>query len=168
MNDRRNALWSGLVQTLQTEERTLAKLLRLTRRQHRYLMRADLRRVNLCLQEIGGTLLHARETTARRQELMRLLGFEGRTGASALKAAALSADAPWRERVERAVEALARATERLGRENVQNFQLARFSLDLVGEEMRLILGATDGSGAAYDAEGEGRVPSLSGAVDGRA
>lgn len=168
MNDRRNALWMALVETLEVEEGILARLLRLAHRQHRYLMRGDLRRVNLCLRETEGALARAREATTRRREQMRLLGFEGRTGASALKSVALAADAPWRERVERAVEALARATERLGRKNVQNYQLARFSLDLVGEEMRLLLGATEGSGAAYDAGGDQSQVSLSGAVDGRA
>lgn len=168
MNAERNALWAGLVRTLENEQRILAKLVRLTHRQHRYLVRGKVQRVQLCVQAIDATLVESNEFTTRRREHMRRLGFSGVQGASALKSMALGADEPWRERVERAVEALARATERLGRQNVQNFQLARYSLDLVGEEMRLLLGASDASGAAYDAIGEGRAVSLSGAVDGRA
>ena len=168
MNAERDALWAGLVRTLETEQQILSKLVRLTHRQHRYLVRGRVDRVEHCVQAIDGALVEANEWTTRRREHMRRLGFGGVHGATGLKSLALGADDPWRERVERAVEALARATERLGRQNVQNFQLARFSLDLVGEEMRLLLGASDASGAAYDAVGEGRSTSLTGAVDGRA
>lgn len=168
MNAKRDALWGGLVRTLEAEQKSLARLHRLSVRQHRYLRRGDQRRVRLGVEAIDATLRDAQELTARRREQLRLLGISGLEGASALKSAAESADHPWRERVERAVTALARTTDRLGRQNVQNFQLARFSLDLVGEEMRLLLGASDGSGAAYDAGGSDRTASLSGAVDGRA
>lgn len=168
MNAERNALWAGLVRTLENEERILAKLVRLSHRQHRYLVRGDVRRVQLCVKATDAVVVEAQEYTVRRREHMRRLGFGGVPGASGLKSLALGADAPWRERVEGAVEALARATERLGRQNVQNFQLARFSLDLVGEEMRLLLGASDASGAAYDAIGADKTGALSGAVDGRA
>jgi len=159
--------WATLIESLEAELESLCRLLRLSARQRRYLVHRQADRVHANVQAMDEVLATLRSANAERRTALTTLGISS-AGRKALKEAATRADTPARERIEALEAALARVTELLGRKNFQNYQLSRFSLDLVGEEMRLLLGASDGSGAAYDAEGAAGDPALRGAVDGRA
>ena len=161
------AKWSELVGTLERELEGLCRLVRLSHRQRRYLIKGDQRRVHANIAAIEAQLAHLRAANTERQTLLGAIGVTDR-GRKGLKSAAAAADTPWRERIEALEAALARVTELLGRKNFQNHQLSRFSLELVGEEMRLLVGASESPGTTYDAEGTAGDPALRGAVDGRA
>ena len=159
--------WSDLIGILEFELDGLCRLVRLSHRQRRYLVRGDERRVASNVEAIEAQVETLRAAHTERHAILARVGLAG-PGGKGLKAAAAAADNPWRERIEALGAALARVTELLGRKNFQNYQLSRFSLDLVGEEMRLLVGASDTPGTTYDADGETGSPASSGAVDGRA
>lgn len=160
-------VWPELVASLESELQHLARLVRLSHRQRRYLVRGDERRVSANIEAMDAELARLRGVHAERTALLQSIGITDR-GRKGLKDAIAAADTVWRERVEALESALARVTELLGRKNFQNYQLSRFSLDLVGEEMRLLVGASEGPGTTYDAGGTAGDPALTGAVDGRA
>lgn len=159
--------WATLIDHLEAELEGLCRLLRLSSRQRRYLVHRQADRVHANVAAMDEVLATLRAANTDRRSTLAALGI-ATTGRKSLKDAAARADTNSRERIEALEAALARVTELLGRKNFQNYQLSRFSLDLVGEEMRLLLGASDGSGAAYDADGAAGDPALRGAVDGRA
>ena len=167
MNTTNDTHWADLVNHLERELEGLSRLVRLSHRQRRYLIHRDERRIHANVRAIDLTLADLRAAHARRTGALENLGITER-GRKGLKVATERADTPWRERVQALEDALARVTELLGRKNLQNYQLSRFSLDSVGEEMRLLLGASEDPGATYDADGGAGDPALRGAVDGRA
>ncbi|HKK70097.1 MAG TPA: flagellar export chaperone FlgN [Candidatus Krumholzibacteria bacterium] len=167
MNATTDTSWSDLVRQLELELEGLSRLVRLSHRQCHYLMRRDERRIHANVRAIDTTLADLRAANARRTGTLRNLGITER-GRKGLKIATERADTPWRERVQALEVALARVMELLGHKNLQNYQLSRFSLDSVGEEMRLLLGASEDPGSTYDAGGAAGDPALRGAVDGRA
>ena len=167
MNDSHATVWNELTTTLECEISEIGRLVRLAHRQNRYLVRRDTRRIATNLRAMDEGVARVKDLYVRRTGALVRLGVTT-TGRKGLKSAVAVADTPWRERVEALEAALTRVMELLGRKNLQNYQLTRFSLDLVGEEMRLLLGASDGPGTTYDAAGGAGDPALSGAVDGRA
>lgn len=167
MNATSTTRWESLVEHLEQELEGLCRLVRLSHRQRRYLVRRDEDRIRGNVEAMDAVLARLRAVNAERRAVLAELGVT-EPGRKGLKSAAAAADTFWRERIEALEAALARVMELLGRKNFQNYQLSRFSLDLIGEEMRLLVGASDDPGATYDAAGTAGDPALRGAVDGRA
>jgi hypothetical protein len=159
----------ALLAATEDETRAFAGLLRLAHRQRRYMVRQDVRRLATVAEAIAARVLRAREVAARRQAALQEIaaGLGRPPHEIELQQLAPGAENPQRVRLEAALRRLSEVGGRLYRANTQNHLLARFSLDLLAEQQRLVLGET-GAAGHYDCSGAATRPAARGAIDGRA
>ena len=147
-----------------------AGLWRRTVRAQRYMVRRDSRRLMATSEELSEQVPRARALASRREALVQLLAQRlGRPEVGAQIGDLLEHLEPAeRASLEPNYRALASTAELLYRANVQNHQLASYSVDLVREEMRILSGGSPNDGA-YDGGGERReAAAASSLMDGRA
>ncbi len=159
--------YASLLESLEEETRLLIDVYRAARRQRRHMLR---RRVAEMREQVGTIeeLLPRVKAAGRRREILLVTaGMIPRAGRSVLKEWLGSVEEPWKERLQSALESLSRVGGRLQSLNFQNFQLARFSMDLAQEEIRILVGEDQVPGS-YDSEGDVTRDGGHGVVDGRA
>lgn len=153
---------------LQGEVDALRRLLRLSHRQQRYLVKGQPRRIRWNLESTANAVEAARNAALLRRTWMQQLGLAPDEGAPGLKRLVEVADDSSKGAIESLVTELSEVATRLGQQNLQNYQLARFSADLTAEEMRILVGGSPESGSTYTHEGATVDAELLGSLDGRA
>ncbi len=144
-----------LLGALEAETDLYDRLLSLAERQGRYLVHRRERRLHTVAQVISNLVPRGRRLSRCREELLAPYVVGGSVGGNQIDLTALAAVGDEQE-VRRVRLALARLTEvglALYRKNFQNHQLAGFSIGLVREEMRAMVGVS-GASDEYTHEGE--------------
>jgi flagellar biosynthesis/type III secretory pathway chaperone len=159
--------YPGLLETFEEETRLLTDLYRAVRRQRRYMLHRQVEDMREQVTRIDQLVPRVKATSRRRELMLVAEGLMPRSDRSSLKEWVNSVDDPWRERLENALRSLARVGGRLQSLNFQNFQLARFSLDLAQEEIQILVGDVDPN-AGYGSDGDSASAPGRGVVDGRA
>lgn len=156
-----------LLDSFEEETRLLTDLYRAVRRQRRHMLHRRVDAMRTQVDYIENLLPRVRAASRRRELLLLGEGVMPQTSRSALKEWVDLADDPWREQLESALGALARVGGQLRHINFQNFQLARFSLDLTQEEIHILAGDTE-SEVGYGVDGDSTNAPGRGVVNGRA
>jgi FlgN protein len=159
--------YPGLLSSFEEETQLLIDLYRAVRRQRRHMLRRQVEDMREQVARIEHLVPRVKAASRRRELMMVAEGLMPRSDRSSLKEWVDSVDDPWRERLESALKALARVGGRLQGLNFQNFQLARFSLDLAQEEIQILVGDVDPN-AGYASNGSSTNAPGRGVVDGRA
>ena len=145
----------------------LLQVYRAVRRQRRHMLQRQVERMAQCIERIDQWLPRAKEANRRREELLLEAGLQPQDGRKGLQAWAEGVDTPVREQLLEVIARLTKIADRLHGLNFQNFQLARFSLDLAQEEIRILVGDPRHD-RVYAPEGEAKETQSPGVVDGRA
>jgi flagellar biosynthesis/type III secretory pathway chaperone len=159
--------YPAVLESFQEELRLLSDLYRAIRRQRRYMLHRQVDAMREQIAHIDSLMPRVRTATRRREVLLLTAGLMPQPTGSALKEWVESADDPWRGRLDGALTALAKVGSRLRQINFQNFQLARFSLDLTQEEIHILAGEAE-TGVGYSVEGDPTKAPGRGVVNGRA
>lgn len=146
---------AALNSLLEEEWREHRRLLRLAVRQNRYLRRQDVRRMEANAGEWRRYLPVAEAARKRRERFLRELGEERGLGAEESRLGRLAQTAEGQAGVglRTCLEGWRRTAAELVRQNSLNGVLARFCLDLVGNEAELFRRGAGGDAGCYESDG---------------